>query len=330
MLAITQLYKSFGDTPALCGMQLRVRTGEVVGFLGPNGAGKTTTLRIVAGFLTPDRGTATVDGLDCQRESLEVRRRLGYLPEAVPLYPDLRAREYLLFRARARGLRRRDRSRAISEVAERCFIDDVLGRPIGVLSRGYRQRLGLADALLGRPKLLLLDEPTAGLDPNQVRRMRALIRELRGEASVLVSTHVLHEVEETCDRAVIVKKGRVVREADLQELARAAKRRLRAELIGPAQEIVDTLRALPGVRQVQLRPLGDGAHLVEVGAHPGEDVREALGRAALGAGWVVRELQPMAETLEEVFVQATADSAELPIAAAPPPHADRQEATDAG
>ena len=221
MLAVRQLAKRFGDVVALHDVSFEVGRGEIVGFLGPNGAGKTTTLRILSTFLTPDAGTAVVGGHDSARQPMAVRRKLGYLPEHPPLYLDHTVEEYLGFCAALRGVPRRKRAGALASVLERCGLGDVRGRLLGNLSKGFRQRVGLAQALVHGPEVLVLDEPTVGLDPQQIRGIRELIRSLAGEHTVLLSTHILPEVAAVCGRVVIVHRGRVVADAPVSELTGA-------------------------------------------------------------------------------------------------------------
>jgi ABC-2 type transport system ATP-binding protein len=305
MLKVKDLVKAYADTLALDRVSFEVGRGEVVGFLGPNGAGKTTTMRIIAGFIPPTSGTALVDGRDVFTESLAVRRVIGYLPENVPVYPDMRVREYLAFRAQLKGVAWRARRGEVDRVLERCMIRDHERKLIATLSKGYRQRVGLADALLGSPRLLILDEPTSGMDPNQVREVRRLIRELADEHTVILSTHILPEVEATCSRAIIINKGRVVASERVSAGAAAAAA-LELEAIGPEAEVEAALRGLAGVAGVRARALGGGASSYRIEAEPGKDLREAIGRKALEAGFVIRELKPLAERLEDLFVRCTA------------------------
>jgi ABC-2 type transport system ATP-binding protein len=219
VLAVRQLAKRFGDVVALRDVSFEVGRGEIVGFLGPNGAGKTTTLRILSTYLTPDSGTASIGGHDSAREPMAVRRKLGYLPEQPPLYLDHTVLEYLRFCAALRGVPRGRRAAAVASAIERCGLGEVRGRLLGNLSKGFRQRAGLAQALVHAPEVLVLDEPTVGLDPQQIREIRELIRSLGGEHTVLLSTHILPEVAAVCGRAVIVHRGRVVADAPVAELA---------------------------------------------------------------------------------------------------------------
>src|SRR5882672_6930874 len=218
MIHVSKLTKYYGDYAAVRDVSFDVAAGQIVGFLGPNGAGKTTTMRILAGYLTATSGTAEIDGLDVFWQPIEVRRRIGYMPENCPLYQEMRAVEYLHFRAGIKGLHGRQRKQRIDYVLKRCWLADVHRQLIGTLSKGYKQRVGLADSLLTNPPVLILDEPTAGLDPAQIRSTRALIRELGQEHTILLSTHILPEVEMTCDRVIIIHRGRVAESGTLAEL----------------------------------------------------------------------------------------------------------------
>ncbi|HVY25226.1 MAG TPA: ABC transporter ATP-binding protein [Polyangiaceae bacterium] len=220
MIEVQGLTKDYGTVIAVRDVSFSVGRGEVVGFLGPNGAGKSTTLRILAGFLGATSGKVTIGGFDIAERSLEARAQLGYMPEAAPLYPELRVREYLEFRARLKRVPRGKRRAQVAKALERAHVTDMAETTIGHLSKGYRQRVGLADALVADPPLLILDEPTAGLDPNQVREVRALIQELSSDHTVLLSTHILSEVEATCQRALVIDRGRLVAQGTLAELAR--------------------------------------------------------------------------------------------------------------
>jgi ABC-2 type transport system ATP-binding protein len=215
MIAVDHLTKYYGDYPAVRDVSFQVDRGHVVGFLGPNGAGKSTSMRILAGYLTPTSGKATIDGKDVFWDPIEARRRIGYMPENCPLYPDMRVEEYLWFRGGLKGLSRSDRKRRIGYVLDRCWVADVRRQLIGTLSKGYRQRVGLADALLADPPVLILDEPTAGLDPTQIRETRRLLRELGDQHTMLLSTHILSEVEMTCDSVIIIYQGKVVEDGSL-------------------------------------------------------------------------------------------------------------------
>lgn len=221
MIHVSNLTKYYGDYPAIRDVSFEVDRGQVVGFLGPNGAGKSTTMKILAGFLTATSGTATIDGIDVFWNPVIARRRIGYMPENCPLYPELRVNEYLHFRAGVKGITGKPRQQRINYVAERCWLRDEFRTIIGNLSKGYRQRVGLADALLADPAVLILDEPTAGLDPTQIRETRSLIRELGQQHTILLSTHILSEVEMTCRRAIIIHNGQVAAAGDLAELKKS-------------------------------------------------------------------------------------------------------------
>jgi ABC-2 type transport system ATP-binding protein len=218
VIHVSNLTKYYGDYPAVQNVSFDVSRGRVVGFLGPNGAGKTTTMRILAGYLTATSGSATIDGLDVFWRPVEVRRKIGYMPENCPLYPDMRVTEYLLFRAGIKGIHGGDARRRLDHVLERCWLTDVRRQLVGTLSKGYRQRVGLADVLLHNPPVLILDEPTAGLDPSQILETRKLIRELGQQHTVLLSTHILPEVELTCEEAIIINRGQVAASGSLEEL----------------------------------------------------------------------------------------------------------------
>lgn len=309
MIEVRNLSKWYGNVCAVNGISFSIREGEIVGFLGPNGAGKTTTLRILTCFQPASSGSATVAGYDVFTQSLAVRRHVGYMPESVPLYPEMRVAEYLRFRGKLRGLDRSARERAIRRVAERCWVGDVLHRPIGQLSKGYRQRVGLADALLHNPPVLILDEPTIGLDPAQIRETRALIRELASDHTVLLSSHILPEVEATCQRIIIINVGRIVASgtpAELRERITGASK-LIAEFKAPAADVTAAIRKLDGVAGVE-SSTRDGWTSVTVAAR--SDLRETLFRLAAERGWPLRELRRDIATLEDFFVKIVAGVAE--------------------
>ncbi len=321
MIEVKNLAKSFGDLRAVDGVSFDARAGEILGVLGPNGAGKTTTLRMICGYLPPDDGTAIVAGHDVRDDSLAARRALGYLPENVPLYPEMRVEEYLSFRAGLKGIPARKRRHAVGRAAELTGIGHVLGRPIGHLSRGYRQRVGLADALVADPPVLVLDEPTVGLDPNQVIEVRELIRSLRGDRTLLLSSHILPEVEQVCDRVVIFRGGRIVAEGTTEELAEriAGARTVTLELRREDRERLASLVAGLGTIAAE-EDLPDG--WVRATLETAADVREELFRRAGATGIVLRELTRRALTLEEVFHQLT-------VAEDPAPAGGRDEEGEA-
>jgi ABC-2 type transport system ATP-binding protein len=306
MIEVRGLTKRFGAKTAVDDVRFGAAKGELIGVLGPNGAGKTTTLRMLCGYLPPSSGTALVDGIDVVRDSLGARRRLGYLPENVPLYPEMTVREYLSFRAALKRLPRGRKAGAIAGVVERCALSDRLGQTIGTLSKGYRQRVGLADALLGAPPLLVLDEPTVGLDPNQVIQTRALIQSLRGDHTVLLSSHILSEVEQICDRVVIFRQGRVVADQSPAQLFTAAGLAPTITLELPATRASELPVLIAGLaRTSRSEPLADGWLRVELESE--SDVRAALFERAAAAGVVLRELTRRSHSLEQVFHELTTE-----------------------
>lgn len=299
-----KLTKKYGQIAAISDVTFDVAKGEVVGLLGPNGAGKTTTMRILTCFMPASSGSASVAGFDIFTQSAEVRRRVGYMPENVPLYPEMRVHEYLGFRGVIKGLGRRQRRLRIAEVAERCWITDVMHRLVGQLSKGYRQRVALADTLLHNPEVLILDEPTVGLDPNQVRQTRRLIRELGQDHTVILSTHILSEAEAVCGRVLIMHLGRLVpQEAIDRHLKRSA---VRLTFKGDVKKVQDAIAVLENVRRVVLVRSGDEPQ-VEAEHQEGADVREGVARAVSAAGGVILEMRPAALSLEEVFARITAE-----------------------
>ncbi len=311
MIEAQHLTKDYGSVVAVNDVSFAVGAGEVVGFLGPNGAGKTTTLRILAGFLGATSGSVTIGGFDVARQSLEARARLGYMPEAAPLYPELRVREYLAFRAALKRVARRERKAAVARALEQAAVRDVAETPIGQLSKGYRQRVALADALVGSPPLLILDEPTAGLDPNQIIEVRKLVRELGKSHTILLSTHILPEVEAVCDRALVIARGRLVAEGTLAELkARRASRRSVIGAHGEPSKLAGILRDVPGVRSVRAGMERDERGTVELelefrdDTEPDAAVERAVA-ALVAAGAGVRSVGPVQASLETVFADLT-------------------------
>jgi ABC-2 type transport system ATP-binding protein len=308
MIHVSNLTKYFGDFPAIQYVSFDVPAGKVVGFLGPNGAGKSTTMRILAGSLAATSGSATIDGRDVFWDPVEVRRRIGYMPENCPLYPEMRVQEYLTFRAGIKGLGGGRRRQRVDYVTRRCWLDEVRRQLIGTLSKGYRQRVGLADALLANPPVLILDEPTAGLDPTQIRSTRELIRELGREHTILLSTHILSEVEMTCDSVIIIHRGRVAAAGPLAELARQAGERASLVVRLDGDVNANDVRALPGVTGLD-GEADDGTTVLRI---RGDDL-DALGPRVCGLaadrGWRVRELRPERQTLEDLFVRITGPEA---------------------
>jgi ABC-2 type transport system ATP-binding protein len=311
MIHVDHLTKRYGPVTAIRDVSFTVDEGKIVGFLGPNGAGKSTTMKILSCFMAASGGTAAVAGFDVFRQSMEVRRRIGYLPENAPLYLDLSVAAYLDFVAEIKGVSRGARKARVAEVMERCFIADMKHRLIGKLSKGYRQRVGLAQALLGDPKVLILDEPTIGLDPRQITDIRALIKSLAGQHTVILSTHILPEVQMVCDGIVIINRGRIVAQGTQAQLVEQVFPTARVELAvgGPADAVAAALRAVPGVLRVA--PIdAAGAQNGVVGfvvESPREhDLREELGRLVLARGWRLIELHQAGLSLEDVFIRVVA------------------------
>lgn len=310
MIQVKNLTKYYGPHLAVDNISFRVEEGEIVGFLGPNGAGKSTTLRILTCFIPASGGSASVDGFDVFSQSLEVRRRIGYLPEGNPLYPEMRVREFLNFRGKLRGMDRGEREAALRRVTERCALGEFIDRPIGQLSKGMRQRVGLADALLHDPKVLVLDEPTIGLDPAQIRETRKLIAELGKRHTIILSSHILPEVEATCQRMIIIAGGRIRASGSISEVQERIKgaSRLIAEIRGPKAEVETAIRQLNGVKSVDTT-VREGWNRLRIESADRKDVREELAAMVARHNWGLRELRLEVGGLEEFFVQITAEAA---------------------
>ena len=307
MIDVQNLTKYYGRVCAVRGISFHVREGEIVGFLGPNGAGKTTTLRVLTCYHPATSGTAKVAGHDVFRESLQVRQNIGYLPESVPLYLEMRVIEYLKFRAKLRGIPPARRQAAIDRVAELCWIRDVIRRPIGQLSKGYRQRVALADALLHDPPVLILDEPTVGLDPAQIRETRSLIRSLAPAHTILFSSHILPEVEAICDRILIIHQGRLIASGTAEELrSRAADGVcVVAEVRAPEKTLIERVQKLDGIQRVEAASRDGWVHLRAVARG---DVRDRLAGLCGENGWALRELRRELPTLEDFFVKVVLEA----------------------
>ena len=311
-IEVRDLTKRYDTTTAVDRISFEVNTGEIMGFLGPNGAGKTTTLRIFTGLLAPTSGAVRINGLDLQTQSLAIRRQIGYLPENVSLYPELRVSEYLAYRASIKGVPRQARSSRIKEVVEQCALGDVRRKLIGRLSKGYRQRVGLADALIGNPSILVMDEPTVGLDPHQIRQTRDLIKSLGRRATILLSTHILPEVEMICQRVTIIDKGRIIAVDSPENLRRrlAGNQVIHVELRGEAQAMEQALGQLNGVARVARQSASGDIANFDIEAHAGTDVREAVFRLAVERHWVLRQLWAAQVSLEDVFIHLTTKESE--------------------
>jgi ABC-2 type transport system ATP-binding protein len=316
MIEVENLTKRFPTQVAFSDVSFSVAEGEIVGFLGPNGAGKTTAMRVLTGFLPPTAGTARIAGHDVVTDSERARASLGYLPESAALYPEMRVREYLNYRARLEGVRGADVSRRVGEAIESCLLAEVANRRVENLSKGFRQRTALAGALVHRPPVLILDEPTVGLDPGQIIRIRETIRSLGRERAVLLSTHILPEVDAVCDRVLIIDRGRIVAQGTVSELESrlAGAPVVRAAFAGRV-EARGALQALPGVTAVAEEE-GEGETRVRLECESGADPREEVFRTAVVRGWVLRELTREALSLEDVFVRLTRH--EEPAAASVP------------
>ncbi len=308
MIEVEHLTKRYGTVTAVDDVTFRVNKGEILGFLGPNGAGKTTTMRVLTGYMPATDGRAAVAGYDVFDHPIEAKQRTGYLPETPPLYPDMTVREYLHFVGKIKGVPPKDRSARVEQVMARTWVTDMANRACGKLSKGYRQRVGLAQALIHNPEVLILDEPTAGLDPKQINETRRLIKALAGDHTIILSTHILTEVEQTCQRVVIINKGKVVAEDTPENLTR----RLRGSATmfvqvdgDRAAEAQAALARVDGVARVI--SANDAGTAFEIESESGRDVRRELARAVIGGGWGLLELRPMRLSLEDVFLSLTTE-----------------------
>jgi ABC-2 type transport system ATP-binding protein len=317
MITVKDLTKRYARTVAVDQISFEVQKGQIVGFLGPNGAGKTTTMRMLTCFLPPSSGSANVAGFDVLEQPLEVKRRIGYLPETPPLYPEMETAEYLAFVGKLKGLSGSELNKRIDFVCERCAIADVKKKILGKLSKGYRQRVGLAQAIIHNPEVLILDEPTAGLDPKQINETRELIRGLAGDHTIILSTHILPEVEQTCQQVIIINKGKLVATDsvnNLQSRARGVESVLveigsrKGEL--DSAKIQERLEKVAGVSRVLFKEKRAHGSAFEIENSKGSLVRADLARAIVEAGWDLNELRPAAVSLEEIFLQLTREQAE--------------------
>ncbi|MEK6649878.1 MAG: ATP-binding cassette domain-containing protein [Bacteroidota bacterium] len=310
-IAVRDLTKCYGSEKAVDNISFDVRTGEILGFLGPNGAGKTTTMKIITCYLPPTTGSILVDGLNISEHSLEVRRKIGYLPEHNPLYLDMNVLEYLTYAGDLHRLDAATLRARLREMVELCGIGDVRHKDIGELSKGYRQRVGLAQAMIHDPQVLILDEPTSGLDPNQIVEIRSLIRQLGRQKTVIFSTHILSEVQATCDRVVIINEGRIVADGTPEHLqtqfrgVETIALELRTTTDNPMADLHPKLAALPFVEGVTYAPGDEGTHRFVLQTAKGSDLRESVFRLAVREDWVVLELSRRVTSLEEVFHRLT-------------------------
>jgi ABC-2 type transport system ATP-binding protein len=313
MINVNELTKRYARTTAVDHISFEVAKGQIVGFLGPNGAGKTTTMRMLTCFLPPSSGSASVAGFDVLEKPLEVKKRIGYLPEAPPLYPEMETVEYLKFVGKLKGLSGAELGQRIDYVCERCAIGDVKTKLLGRLSKGYRQRVGLAQAIIHNPDVLILDEPTAGLDPKQINETRELIRSLAGSHTIILSTHILPEVEQTCEQVIIINKGKLVATdsvRNLQARARGSESVL-IEVAGrngnlESGAVQQKLERVAGVGRVLCKQQVDSRAVFEVESQKGRLVRGDLARAVVESGWDLNELRSASMSLEEIFLQLTA------------------------
>ncbi|MGE3805760.1 MAG: ABC transporter ATP-binding protein [Gemmataceae bacterium] len=301
MIHVDDVTKYFGPVLAVDHISFEVAEGEIVGYLGPNGAGKTTSLRILTTYLPATSGVARVAGHDVMTESLEVRRKIGYLPDQVPMYPEMRVEEYLSYRAKLKGVPRAGRAQRIDYCLERCRAREVRRRLIGTLSRGYRQRVGLADAMIHDPRILILDEPTVGLDPVQIRETLALIKELGESRTILLSTHILAEVEAVCKRVIIIHAGQLSLDKPLKDMG--GTRLIAVEARGPGEAIAKALNDIDGVEEVSVRQEEDGLFSFDLKTRDNADLRESVSRKLAENSWPIRNLMLRRSKLEDVFLE---------------------------
>jgi len=334
MIEVQNLTKRYGAVTAVNDVTFRAETDEILGFLGPNGAGKTTTMRVITGYMPASEGKVLVAGFDVFEKPIEAKRRTGYLPETPPLYPDMTVREYLNFVARIKGVARREIKSRVDEVMKKTWVADMANRHCAKLSKGYRQRVGLAQAIIHNPEVLVLDEPTAGLDPKQIIETRQLIRDLGGSHTIVLSTHILPEVSQTCQRVVIISKGRVVA-VDTPDNLTARLRgseTMYLQVAGPEEAVQSGLSGVPGVTRVVATTGKDGLANIEVDSERGRDVRRDLSAAVVAGGWGLLELRPMRMSLEDIFLSLTTEEHAAPPApteADSPTPAAEEEAANA-
>ena len=334
MIQVADVTKRYGPKTAVKNISFEVDRGEIVGFLGPNGAGKTTTMRILTGFLPPTSGTASVGGFDVREDPIEVKRRIGYLPEMPPLYPEMEVGDYLRFVARIKGIPAKDIARRIDCALERTASGSVRDTLIGKLSKGFRQRLGLAQALIHNPEVLVLDEPTSGLDPKQIIEVRRLIRSLAGEHTIILSTHILSEASDTCGRVIIINDGRIEASDTPENLSANLQGAgtLLVEIDGPTDQVQDRIADEPGVRQIAREDGRDGRVVWRIEVEKDAEIPRRLAAAVVSSGWGLYSMQPLRLSLEDIFLKLTSDeqvAAEAEAAGTDPEDsAEEQEADD--
>ena len=319
MIEVQHLTKRYGRVTAVDDLTFTVERGEILGFLGPNGAGKTTTMRILTGYMPATEGKAVVAGFDVFEQPIEAKRRTGYLPETPPLYPEMTVREYLQFvsKIKIKGVSSAERRHRVEDAMKRARVDDMATRHCGKLSKGYRQRVGLAQAILHNPEVLILDEPTAGLDPKQIIETRQLIKDLAGTHTIILSTHILPEVSQTCERVVIINKGRVVAvdtPGNLTAKLRGSET-MYVQIDTMGQNAESALSTIPGVTRVNVADNQNGLTGYEVSSEPGRDIRRDLARTVVSQNWGLLELRPTRMSLEEIFLSLTTEESAEPAAA---------------
>lgn len=322
MIQVEGLTKRYARNVAVDHVSFRVQKGQIVGFLGPNGAGKTTTMRMLTCFMPPTEGTASIAGFDIVKSPLEVKRKIGYLPETPPLYPDMEVGDYLEFVAKLKGIASGDARKRAKEAGDRCSVTDVWSKLIGKLSKGYRQRVGLAQAIIHNPDVLILDEPTSGFDPKQIMETRDLIRSLAGDHTIVLSTHILQEVEAMCESVIIINKGKIVAEDSVEGLQRrmVGGESALIEISSPAGALEEaacqeTLARIPGITRVLAKGQKGNLLSFELDASAGDDIRPRVAKSIIEAGWNLHRLQSASLSLEEIFLQLTSAQAASNIAA---------------
>ena len=310
MIKVEGLTKRYARTVAVDDISFEVEKGQIVGFLGPNGAGKTTTMRVLTCFLPPTSGTASIAGFDVQEPPQEVKRRIGYLPETPPVYPEMEVIEYLDFVGQLKGISKADIKGRRDEVIERCALGDVRAKLIGKLSKGYRQRVGIAQAIIHNPDVLILDEPTSGLDPKQIIEIRELLKHLSGEHTIILSTHILSEVEHSCERVIIISQGKLVAQDSVANLTNRLRGSeavyVEVEAGPPAGEVQRRFEQVSGVSRVVAKDSRDGRLIFECESLQGRHIRAELARSVVNSGWGLNELRPVGLSLEDIFLQLTA------------------------
>ncbi|HNT35754.1 MAG TPA: ABC transporter ATP-binding protein [bacterium] len=305
MIEVVHLTKTYANRTAVNNLCFKIEKGQIVGFLGPNGAGKTTTMRMITGFLSPTEGTCRVAGYDVLSEPMEVRKRVGYMPENVAVYREMSVNAYLTFVGKAKGLSRSEVRGAVEQVIAQCSLDQVASRPTGKLSRGYRQRVGLAQALVASPEVLVLDEPTVGLDPRQIVGIRELIKSLAGKHTIILSTHILPEVSMTCQKVIVINEGRLVEEDTPRNLAERLEKicLVTAEIVGSQEAILEVIRSTSGVVDVRLEKSEHSKHTISIRMNPDDECRTQLCRTIVEKGFGLVEMRRTKITLEEIFIQ---------------------------